>query len=115
MDDVGREVVLFEMEIKGAHIWGSLRLLSRRGVRGPQSEVRMCVVGWGWGKSGFCKKKRGKGSFSFMGRWEGEDKGKWSISLESWKEKLNDGENSIWQMVVTWAMINKSREEKGNV
>lgn len=94
------------MEIKGAHIWGSLRLLSRRGVRGPQSEVRMCVVSWGWGKSEW-KKKRGKGSFSFMERQEGEDKETWSFSGESWKEKLNDGENKTWEMVVNWAMINK--------
>lgn len=70
MDDVGREVVLFEMEIKGAHIWGSLRLLSRRGVRGPQSEVRMCVVSWGWGKSGWGKKEERVVSHLWGGRKE---------------------------------------------
>lgn len=50
MDDGGREVVLFEMEIKGAHIWGSLRLLSRRGSQRPTvRSVYVCVVRKGVG------------------------------------------------------------------
>lgn len=65
------------MEMKGgAHIWGSLRLLSKvaGGVRGPQSGVCMCVW-FSRGLGGFLgekrMKKRGKEKILSCGEVEG--------------------------------------------
>lgn len=56
MDDGGREVgVFFEMEIKGAHIWGSLKILwgeMRRWVSEAHGQMCVWLVGVGLRKNG---------------------------------------------------------------